>query len=348
MSSRHNAMQSLFDSKEIWRTDPAKAFDAFLQTDEFQELGLRRPRRSATGEAPPPPKPLRASSVRVYSAMFAKFLRWLETREKTLFDLTSTDLMEFLERGKSADGAVGKELNSRIKQKYIRLLDRVYIHLALETNPAQHTLFDIFKSGDKNRIGRDAGLATLTEVQFVAFMRALPQPSMPTERHDASYGWKRRRDRAMQALMLGAGLKVSEVIGIYPENIGEKDSTGSVPVTISPASVGGTVRWHQTQLRPFAVQEVLSWLQERRALKIPGAFLFPGSLEGGRLGKTTVYNQVKATFKRAGIDVSRLGGRTLRNSFAARELKAGESIELVGEFLGHRKRRSTEYYVPPP
>jgi site-specific recombinase XerD len=55
---------------------------------------------------------------------------------------------------------------------------------------------------------------------------------------------------------------------------------------------------------------------------------------------------VKATFARAGIEVSRQGGRTLRNSFAARELKAGGAIELVGEFMGHRRRRSTEHYIP--
>jgi site-specific recombinase XerD len=341
-------MNSLFDSKEIWRTDPAKAFDAFLQSAEFQELGLRRPSRSVTGEPPPPPNPLRASSIRVYASMFAKYLRWLAARQLPLFDVSSADLLAFLERGKTIDGVIVQELNSRIKHKYLRLLERVYIHLALQPNPAQHASFDIFKSGDKARIGRDAGVATLTEAQQIEFLRALPQPSAPTNQHDASHGWKRRRDRALMAMMLGAGLKVSEVIGIYSENIGEKDSTGSIPITISPGSAGGTIRWHQTQLRPFAVPEVVRWLLERSDLKIPGPLLFPATLEGGRLNKATVYRQVKATFERAGIEVPRLGGRTLRNSFAARELKAGESIELVGEFMGHRKRRSTEYYLPMP
>jgi site-specific recombinase XerD len=176
-------------------------------------------------------------------------------------------------------------------------------------------------------------------------MRALPEAA-PAAGEDVTPAWKRRRDRAMQAMMLGAGLKVSEVIGVYTENVHEKESTGSIPITISPGSAGGIVRWHQTQLRPFAAPEVLQWLEERIALKVPGPLLFPAALEGGRLNKATVYRQVKATFERAGIDVARLGGRTLRNAFAVRELKAGESIELVGEFMGHRKRRSTEAYEP--
>jgi integrase/recombinase XerD len=61
-----------------------------------------------------------------------------------------------------------------------------------------------------------------------------------------------------------------------------------------------------------------------------------------------VYRQVRATFERAGIDVARLGGRTLRNAFAVRELKQGGSFELVGEFMGHRKLRSTQAYAPTP
>jgi integrase/recombinase XerD len=89
----------------------------------------------------------------------------------------------------------------------------------------------------------------------------------------------------------------------------------------------------------------MSWMKERIALDIPGPLLFPATLNGGRLDKATVYRQVKATFARAGIEVSRQGGRTLRNTFAVRELKAGGGIELVGEFMGHRKRRSTEHYL---
>jgi integrase len=52
---------------------------------------------------------------------------------------------------------------------------------------------------------------------------------------DVTRGWRRRRDRAMQALMLGAGLKVSEAVGRYTINVGETDVTGSVP--LSPQAV---------------------------------------------------------------------------------------------------------------
>jgi integrase/recombinase XerD len=317
---------SLFDNIDTWRTAPEKAFDAYLVSPAFFELSLRKPREGHDGVVTPR-QPLRKSSANVYRAMFGKYLRWLEERHIALFDVTSADLLTFLEQ---------PALTSRIKYRYLRLLDRIYAHTAVvKPNPAQHACFDIFQ-GDRSKAGKDEAMVVLTAEQQGAFLQALP----------LSTSWKKSRDRAMQALMIGAGLKVSEVIGLRLENVGEKEAaTGSIPITISPGSAGGTVRWHQTQLRSFAVQEVLAWLQVRHDQKIAGALLFPASLKGGRLNPATIYRQVKATFTRAEIAVPRRGGRTLRNSYAVRELAAGADIELVGEFLGHRKRRSTEYYA---
>jgi len=116
-------------------------------------------------------------------------------------------------------------------------------------------------------------------------------------------------------------------------------------IDVAPSSTGGTVRPHRTQLRAFAAPEVLRWMAERATLRIPGPLLFPASLQGGCLSRATVYRQVKKTFQRADILPSHLGGRTLRNAFAVRELQATSgNTELVGEFLGHRKRRAIEPY----
>lgn len=348
-------MTSLFDNEKIWASDPATAFQAFVLSPEFQLLG----RRKISAAVDAVPAPMRASSAKIYILMFGKFIRWLDARNLTLHQVTSTDILAFLEHAsdRSATDAQAppkKDLNSSIRIRYLRIFERVFQHLQRHPNPARHAAFDIYKSSDKQLRGADLEKVAMTDAEQIAFMAALPaapaaDPTLPSAgRTSASMpvrGWKRRRDRAMQAMMLGAGLKVSEVIGIVTDSVGTVDATGCVPVTVSPASTAGTSRWHQTQLRAFAVHEVLNWKKERTALKIPGALLFPATLQGGVLDKATVYRQVKATFERAGISVQRLGGRTLRNSFAVRELTAGASIELVGEFMGHRKRKSTEQYL---
>lgn len=336
-------MSELFDARSIWLSQPQKAFDAFVQSPEFLELGRRLPEMEGAGELSQP-RPMRKSTANTYRAMFGNFLRWLDKPAHNIAFLTVTSdhLRLFLDQ-RHDDDPGKKKLNSTIRVRYLRLLERVFAHLEIDPNPARHAVFDVYKQAAG---GRDVAKVILTEAQQQAFLAALPLRVAVNPYDDETAGWKQRRDRAMQAMMLGAGLKVSEVIGLYTENIGQKESTGSIPVTISPGSAGGVVRWHRTQLRPFAVPEVVPWLNERKALKIPGPLLFPATFQGGTLNKATVYRQTKATFARAGIAVPRQGGRTLRNSFAQRELAAGESVELVGEFLGHRLRKSTETYAP--
>jgi integrase/recombinase XerD len=332
-------MSDLFDdAASAWRVDPQKAFEAFVVSPEFLAMSKRLSKNKNGDEHENPAKPIRKSSALVYIAMWARFLRWLPGG-KTVFDIGHDELVSFLEHREQEKRVLQ---GFTIRHQYLTLFERVYTRLQVTPNPAVHASFAVFK----NRsilVGANAPKAKLSEADQIAFMRALPTEKT-AERNDHTHGWKRRRDRAMQALMLGAGLKVSEAVGLHTSNLGNTDSTSSLPISISPASAGGTVRPHQTQLRPFAVAEVLAWLRERRALRIPGELLFPATLQGGRLDKATVYRQVRATFARAGIEVSRQGGRTLRNSFAVRELNAGGSIELVGEFMGHRRRRSTEHY----
>lgn len=340
-------MTSLFDNSNIWLHDPRVAFEAFVLSPEFQLLG----RRPATNPKSEPSAPMRASSARIYILMFGKFLRWLDDHDISLLDTTNATILQFLEHTSASTDPqtpVKRDLNSSIRIRYLRIFERVFHHLNVYPNPARHAAFEIYKSQDKQLRGKDLDKVAMTDAEHLAFMQALPVASEPVTGGDTTHGWKRRRDRAMQAIMLGAGLKVSEVIGMAIDHIGIPDSTACLPITVSPASTGGTSRWHQTQLRPFAVDEVLKWKAERSRLNIAGPLLFPASLQGGRLDKATVYRQVKATFERAGIDIQRLGGRTLRNSFAVRELNEGASIELVGEFMGHRKRKSTEHYVLDP
>jgi integrase/recombinase XerD len=327
----------------FWNQSPLPAFDAFVRSPDFQMLGKQR--KHATNSMAKH-KAMRDSSARIYTLMFGKFLRWCGEKNIEFLDLTSDQIMHFLEYGSKAKSVKGaRDLNSSIRIRYLRILERVFQHLEITPNPAQNAIFGIYAVKNKKLRGEDADKAVLTETEQQAFMNALPGIAKSDNQETPPSGWKRRRDRAMQAMMLGAGLKVSEVIGIGTANVGTIDSEGCMPVTVSPGSTGGTSRWHETLIRQFAVTEIVNWYEERIKLAIPGPLFFPASLQGIKLDKATVYRQVKATFQRANISVSRLGGRTLRNSFAVRELKDGVTIEEVGEFMGHRKRKSTEHYL---
>ena len=329
--------QSLFDDPRVWRSDPMEAFTAFVKSQAYVALSRKAPVDVEGGGLS---LTLRDSSVKVYVAMFGAFLTWLTTNHLSLMTASHKDIQTFLERGRVVNGVHEPVLKSEIRIKYVRMLERVFTHLNICPNPAKHTAFQLYsaKAG-----GRDKAKMFLSEGEQHAFMAALPEVAPFDVLINDGNEWRGRRDRAILAMLLGAGLKVSEAIHLKLSKVSEKDSDGSIVISVLSR---GTARMHHTKLRPFAVPALVLWMEERRHLHIPGDIVFPGNLQGECLDPSTVYLLAKATFERAGIHVERKGPRTLRNSFAVRELEAnGGSVELVGEFLGLHKRKSTEKYL---
>ncbi|MEB0014346.1 tyrosine-type recombinase/integrase [Glaciimonas sp. Gout2] len=330
--------EDLFDIPDIWKTAPLVAFNGFITSDEFLQMSMR------PGEFSIDEKPrykISSGSKVVYAHMFGNFLRWLEEQGIDLASVTADHLRVFLDVGNLVENKLTKNLNSLIRLRYLRLLEKVFAHLNTAHNPARKVAQEI----GPTEIGRDKPKAYLSADQQQAYLKALLTPcadevSNPIE-------WNIRRDRAMQALMLGAGLKVSEVIQLRTNKIGKIDMDGTARVTIEKIGIG---KVHDTHIKPFAVKEVLAWVKERTALKIPGPYLFPPTLSGiGKngslvLNKATVYRHVKETLEQAGIEKERMGGRTLRNTFAVQLLQDGATLSSVSDLLGHHDQRSTLKY----
>lgn len=329
----------IFDNQGIWATRPLVAFSAFVLSEEFVELGRYAQGRRNAGEQV---RPLKKASAQIYVYMFTSYLRWLEGRRLRLHEVSPEDIKAFLDAKHVDDQNRVRTLNSLIRVRYLRLFERVYAHLKIEPNPAKNAAFALYRTP---AVGFDKPKAFLTESEQLAFLDRLPYAPPLDEAKLNDPSWKRRRDRAMLAVVLGAGLKISEVLTIRADQVGKRERDGSVPIKIPDHAAGGD--GHKTVLRPFAVPYVLPWIEERRRHAIPGKLLFPATLNDGRpLNKATVYRHVKATLERAGIEVERMGGRTLRNSFAVRELEGGAPVELVKQYMGHHELRSTEKYLP--
>lgn len=334
----------LFDKASHWLTEPNLAFGGFVTSVKFVELGKRPKRVTADGKTQEL-QPLGQRSAQGYTAMFSKFVRWMDGQSLKMDAVTKEHVLQFLDATMEPQKkGRAKDLNSEIRRRYVRLLERVYDHLQVRPNPARLAAYSMGTVPGAG--GKDLPKEWLTLDQQAAFMQALPaRASLLSD--DSAKAWRRRRDRAMMALMIGAGLTVTEVIELYIENIGEQDAAGSVPVTIWPAPGSEFSRKHVTMLRPFAVLEVARWMEERAKMKVNGQLLFPATPTGGKVAHATLYRQVRATFAAAGITLNREGGRTLRNTFAQRELEAGTSLDELGEFLGLHERRSIERYLGP-
>lgn len=313
-----------------WDADPARAFKAFVSTPAFAETG-RRPRADGTLRVPS------AASAKIYVFMFNNISSWIMEQGLSFSTVTQADLLRFIARTEKGK----RVLNSKIAYRYLRLLERCYEHLGVTPNPAQQAILGI----DRAQMTRDEAGRALSEDQLARFFAALPADAPRRRRSTPFDGWKRRRDRAMQVLIALAGLRVSEAIGLLVPEVGRQAALdGSITLTITPDEKHDTSHEHTVTLPREGVDELMPWLEERETMAIPGQFVFPANLTGARMTRKTVYMQMRATFERAGMDLSRAGGRTLRNTFAKRQLDNGAQPDELKDVLGLALERSAADY----
>lgn len=315
---------SLFDGATSWTNTPLEALAAWLLSPTFvvTKQGVEQP--------------LRDSSAQVYRFMGGKFIREVilahleEDGEparpgKTWAQVSSGDIQAFL---------VGNDLKRGIRNRYVRLLERLYDHLAtkglVDHNPARGLAIKVPSKSNASH----ENTMWLNESQQDAVVKTLPDGE----------AWKAQRNRALIATVLGGGLKVSEVIELRVQALGAKQPDGSLYIEIQVVGAG---RRHRAKMAPWAAGILVGWIAARAEFGLLGDLLFPAKPIGGTLHKATVYRQCAAVLSDAGIDpeiIKRRGARTLRNTYAMRELSEGQPLELVGEYLGHRTDRSTELY----
>ncbi len=332
--------ESLFSHARTWHAAPAEAFAALLRAPGF-----------ALGEAPQGQgagavsgKTLRDSSARVYQAMFGRFLRFLAENERGFHDTRPEDVLAFLS-ALEHDGAA-----SRIRWRYLRLLERAWHAYCVAPgaqpgpDPVAAAVRELIRDQELQAAGgRDQPMSWLDDADQARIAATLHTLASASAR-------RARRDAALVALMLGGGLKLSEALGLRADAVQTPDADGSVAVEVAPW--GGSARAHRTLVRAFLATPVLGWVAECRTAGAHAQLFPPGKVSaraarGARatLDPASAYRRVRAVLATAGVSAAHQGGRTLRNSFAVRELGEGASEELLMERMGHRRLRSTRRYA---
>lgn len=323
-----------------WQENPVLSFEKFIASDEYMASTRRRAEQGGAGYT------LGVSSQRIYINMFGKFIRWIGMNGLSLMTVSENDISLFLEKGHAANSKQQKYMASSIRVRYLRLLERVFSHLEVAPNPAEQAMMHI----DPSQSGHDKPKVVLTERQFEQFVAALPDvPIFDASKTDRSANWKTRRDNAMLMMMLAGGLTVSEVIELETKAVGSINRNGEMPVGVKAS---GLSKEHNTFIKAYALPTIMAWIHERTVRQIPGQYLFPPTLlgmtkTGGKLlNKSTVYRHARVVFELAQIPIQRQGGRTLRNTFAIRELENGKTLEDLQYEMGHRTLKATYSYLP--
>ena len=146
------------------------------------------------------------------------------------------------------------------------------------------------------------------------------------------------RDRALVELLYGAGLRVSEAVGLERGGVdlesrlvrcvGKGDKERAVPLGTQAAEA---LRRYLARGRPH--------LDRRHR---PELFL---NAQGGPLTRAGAFFVLRRLAAKAGLDPTRIHPHLLRHSFATHLLEGGADLRSVQEMLGHADLGTTELYT---
>jgi len=237
-------------------------------------------------------------------------------------DLPAALILAFLDHLEEARGNTARTRNARLAA--IRSLFS-YAALRHPEHAAQiqQILAIPLKRFDK------ALIAFLTEPEATALITA-PDTTR----------WEGRRDRAILALTLQAGLRVSELTGL---------NTSDIRLTSGPC-----IRCHgkgrkdrTTPLTTETTALMRTWTAERAGH--PGDPLFPART-GKRLSSDAIQDLVArhgatAAVSCPSLDAKHITPHVLRHTAAMRLLHAGIDTTIIALWLGHEDVRSTQPYL---
>jgi integrase/recombinase XerD len=181
------------------------------------------------------------------------------------------------------------------------------------------------------------------ELELPRRRRTLPRTLSPSEAErlvEAASGTTPRdlRDRALVELLYGAGLRVSEAVGLDKSSvdldarlvrcIGKGSKERVVPIGRQAVQA---LRRYMSRGRPF--------LDARHR---PELFL---NAKGGGLTRAGAFLILRRLAAKAGLEPERIHPHLLRHSFATHLLEGGADLRSVQEMLGHADLATTELYT---
>jgi len=146
------------------------------------------------------------------------------------------------------------------------------------------------------------------------------------------------RDRVMLELLLGTGIRLSELVGL---DVTDVDLDGK---RISIRAKGGDTetRFINANLR----RRLRRYLRERNQVLADTPALFLSNRET-RISRRQVQARFRLWLQWAGIDRAGLSVHSLRHTFGTRLYRKTRDLVLVGKAMGHRTTEATRVYVHP-
>ncbi|MBO2533988.1 MAG: hypothetical protein CW342_14145 [Thermoactinomycetaceae bacterium] len=158
-----------------------------------------------------------------------------------------------------------------------------------------------------------------------------------------TFPWIEARDRAILLLLLGTGMRVSELVGLNLNSIQPDGDTARVIV------LGKGGRERMLKLNNTAYQALRDYLAQRPSDGIPpehreALFL---NRNRTRLSRKGVYEAIQKYVREANLPpkAANISPHKLRHTLATLLLSNGENLRVVQEILGHSSIQTTQIYT---
>jgi integrase/recombinase XerD len=272
-----------------------------------------------------------------YAYDLAVFCRWLHSQaletaiEESLKQLTAAQIFSFIGFERSAnDGRPPRALRTVYRRlvALARFFDWAQVAGLVDHNPVPR---ERATSHVRGRVKSSPLLRVPTP---------LPRPAPADELAAFAATLHTWRDRALVALLVGAGLRLSEALGLRLADL----DWGGRQVFVRRGK-GGRQRWAMAPDHAWAALK--AYLDQERpepASSEEATFLV---LHGPSRGQPLTAAGVQSLFRhhRARADAPNVTPHRLRHTCGTDLHRAGMPLEFVQEQLGHRRLDSTRLYV---
>jgi integrase/recombinase XerC len=261
-------------------------------------------------------------TVRNYRQAFEDFYRWLVSSglgEAELPKLDSRQLRDFVIEGQ-------RRFDRRTLHNHVSGLRAFYKFWLRHGRVEQNPWLGIPLPKLEKRLPK-----FLTEEQMRRLLQG-PMRLLENESIDAFTAW---RDRLVMELLYGAGLRVSELVGL---------NYGSLDLTTGIARVLGKGRKERLCPLGKVATAVLEKFRREFAKNTASADPVVVTPRNERMPVRQVQLMLKRYLALADLPLD-LSPHKLRHSYATHLLNAGADLRLVQELLGHASLNTTQIYT---
>ena len=255
-------------------------------------------------------------TIEAYQHDLNKFVEFLESIKKAdIAIITKEDVRRFLSEQAKTNGAITRARKLSSIKSFFKYLGREGI---IAANPVS-----------------DIEAPKLPEKEPTYLTEAEYQNLIATVRREATPFYL-SRDLAIIVLLLGTGIRLSELVGLTLDRVNLEHSGRSIKVR------GKGDKERIIPLTNEVVSVLGQYLKTRPDVSSNHLFI---SRLGDELHARSVYGLVKKYLKGTGIKKTKMGVHSLRHTFGTSLMNNGINIVVIQELLGHKKLETTRRYL---